>query len=139
MLDIKAKHEYFSENDWVKVDDKFSKFNGEWKLKFENKFSIKDRIIISKYQVTYNYYRLKIDSIDFLESFQKDDLYNYLKVKIQFYIDNDMSEDLIAITKQAENMGGEVVLTVKQIFEELNVDLEKLQSNISVIRIKERQ
>lgn len=57
----------YTEADWKRADKKMIKFTGEWYIKFENEFTLQEQIVIKKYEVQYELYKVKKSSIDFLK------------------------------------------------------------------------
>ncbi len=64
---LSSNNNDYTEADWKRADKKMIKFTGEWYIKFEDEFTLQEQIVIKKYEVQYNLYKVKKSSIDFLE------------------------------------------------------------------------
>ncbi len=56
---VQNKSDQFSESDWKKADDQFSKFTGSTYTKYAEELSMEEKLAIAKYQATYAAMRAK--------------------------------------------------------------------------------
>lgn len=126
--EIKEEYETYTEEDWLDKDEKLEKFSGEWYDKFEEELTLKEELKITGLKAKYGYYRmLKTvketyhDIADPLMSTTKE-----MKEKAQYYIENDMQDDLNELYKQAEEMGEETVKALEEICSDLEGKINEL-------------
>jgi len=124
IVHIKEDSKSFDENTWQEADKKFDTFNNEWYNKFEGELSISEKATILKYQAKYKYYRFEADFSNSWDKFLEEDI-EKLKEKIEYYIENDMEDDLKELREKAEKAGKEAVEKLKKIFEELELEWEQ--------------
>lgn len=124
--EVSKESSKYSESDWQEVDEKFDKFANEWYKKFEDEFTWKEDLIISKYKVQYNLYRHKQKASEFLgELFGS---YSDLEKKVKYYAENNMSDDIDFLIKQANEAGGSAVDVLNQVLADLELE-QRAQSN----------
>lgn len=123
--EIDEKSKDYSEQDWEKADKKYKKFNEDWYLRFEDDFTWKESIILSKYKFQYNLKKARINSKEFFDTYIKND-YEKLKEQIKNYSENDMNEDIKFLLEQAKEIGDSAKKTIEDIFEELNIDMNSI-------------
>lgn len=111
----------YTEQDWKNIDEKYEKFTGEWHDKFKDDFILKDNIILTKYEVQYNLYKLKDNSSELFDKLFKD--YDQLKEQVKYYSENDMEEDLESLLKEAEKLGKTATEKLDDIFKELEIEI----------------
>jgi len=124
--EVNEESKNYSEQDWEKADEKYEKYTGEWYEKFEDEFTWKEDVILTKYQFQYNLTKIKRNSTDFFNSFIRED-YEQLKEQIKYYSENEMNEDIEYILKQATEFGESATETVEDILKELDIELDELQ------------
>jgi hypothetical protein len=115
----KSQHTNYSEADWAKSDLVFEKFNGIWFTKFDDEFTIKDHLQISKFKIEYNLLKLKSNSKDLFHALGFDD-YEDLKKHLSHYLKNDMEQDVQAVIDQAKIMGDSAFIRVNNILKDLD-------------------
>jgi len=116
--EVEQAEDRYTAEDWVKATEKFDKFSGEWYKEFSDEFTLKENLLIGKYSLEFNILKVKQESKDFIELFNKED-YNEVKEKLQYYIDNDMDEDIEFVKKQAEEVGETAIKSLEEIMNEL--------------------
>lgn len=125
--EVTQESEKYSEQDWEKSDEKYQKYTEQWYAKFEDEFTWKEEILLTKYKFQYNLAKMKKGSKDFFDTYLRDD-YEQLKEQIKYYSENEMDEDIEYILQQAKEFGESATETVEQILDELNIELEQLQN-----------
>ena len=125
--DVAKNSKEYSDRDWEKVAEKYEKFVGEWYDKFKNDFTTREKINLTALKVRFNACRA-FDKVagevkKLFESINVDKI----KKQIQYYIDNDMDDDLKQLIEEAEKAGSEAEKAVEKILEELGVDKKKLE------------
>ena len=113
------QHTTYSVADWAESDQTFEKLNGIWYTKFENELTIKDHLQISKLKIKYNFFKLKCNSKELFRALGFDD-YQDMKKQLNYYLQNDMDQDVQAVIDQAKIMGGSVFKKVDNILKDLN-------------------
>ncbi len=121
MEKVATSSDEYSENDWNKVDKKFDKFSDIWYSKYKEELIWKEHLLLTKYEVQYNYYKAKKNSKVFFEKYFKDN-YNELKKQIKYYAENDMGDDIDFLIEKANEIGGEAVEMLEKILIELEVE-----------------
>lgn len=119
ILKVDKEHESYSDKDWKSVDSEFNKFTGKLYTKFEKQLTWQEEILIKKYQVQYNLYKLSSGS---KESFDIENNENYQKKKkeLEYYYENNMQDDIDSFMKQAKEAGDSTLVIVNRIMEQLN-------------------
>ena len=109
-----------SEKDWDKLDEKYDKFSGDWYNKFKDDFTIKDHLIIKKYQLQYNFKKVNVNSKEIFNT------YDQLKEQVKFYYENGMRDDLNNLLEQAKSVGNSAVETIEQVLNEIDTTIYSL-------------
>ena len=124
--DVAKNCKEYSDKDWEKTYEKYEKFVGEWYDKFEDEFTTMEKINLAALKVRFNACRVFDKAASgikqLFESFNADKV----KRQIQYYIENDMNNDLKQLVEEAEKAGSEVKKAVNKILDELDVDIKKL-------------
>ena len=55
---IDKESENYTDEDWINIEEKYNKFNGEWYDKFEDELTWKEQIVIYKYQSQFYFFKL---------------------------------------------------------------------------------
>ncbi|MBL4586358.1 MAG: hypothetical protein JKX84_04765 [Flavobacteriales bacterium] len=124
VAEIKEKQETFEEGDWKGADEEYAKFSEEWYRKFEDEFTFKEKLILSKYEIQYNYIKAKKEAIDIFDVFVRED-YEELREQVKYYADNDMEEDLKTLVKEAKEVGDSAVKMLEEIITELEIEANR--------------
>lgn len=125
--EISENYKSYSDEDWQKMSEKYDRFSGEWYNKFKDEFTLKDEIAISAYRVKWHYCRNLNEVTDAVKQlFESLDIKG-MKEQAQFYIENNMTDDLQKFYEEATKAGKEAQDAVTEILEELNVQLDELQ------------
>ena len=115
---IEDDYRDFSAEDWKNADDEFNKFTGEWYDKFEDGFTVAEEFTITGYQARYYIYKAADGSFDYFDNYLKED-YEKLREDIEFYIENDMEEDLEVIMESARQAGDSAVIILNKIIQDI--------------------
>jgi len=119
--EVKQNHKKYTLEDWKKADEKYKKFTGEWRQKFDDEFTLTERGLLLAYDGEYKIYRLKEPLLDVIKSFKYDD-YDKLKEQISKYKNEKAEEDLKKLEQKAKEVGGEFEKAVNEIFKELGIE-----------------
>jgi hypothetical protein len=114
----------YSEQDWLDSDETFLYFSEDLYQNFEEDFTWKENILLSKYAIEYNALKIKNEFSGISEIFEKKD-YEKLKEQIKYYSENNMKEDLEFLINEAEELGQISVDTVEEILRELEQNNEE--------------
>lgn len=118
-----------NKKEWEKHVRKYNNFNGEWYNRFKNDFTLKEKIVITSYQAKFNYYRAlrhtNSSVKELLETLNVDEIKN----QIQYYIDNDMHDDIEKLYKEARKTGKDIEKNVSTILHELKINIEKWKND----------
>ena len=126
MNEVEQNHSSYTEKDWLSIDKKYEKFTNEWYKKFEDDFTWKEQLIIGKYQIQYNMYRVGDESKKMIHELFGQDI-DDIKKQLKYYKEHQMDKDIKEVMKQAKSISKEAEKTVKEILEELDIDLDKLK------------
>ena len=120
--EVKKENSNYNEKDWKEKDKKYTKFIDEWYNKFKDELTWKEQIVIKKYCFQYQLIKTKGIAGNYLKSD-----YKKLKKQVQYYVENDMQDDIDLIMKQAEEAGESATKALKDILEEVENELNKTQ------------
>lgn len=121
---IKEDCKSYDKSAWQEADKKFDTFNNEWYEKFEDELTVSDKATILKYQAKYKYFRFEADFSHSWDKLLEEDIED-IKEKIEYYVENDMEEDIKELWEKAEKAGKEAIEKLKEIFEELELEWEQ--------------
>ena len=125
--EISDNYQTYDDKTWKKQAEKYENFSGKWYDKFEDEFTLKDQISIRANQAKWYYYRnLKSATSTVKQLLDALDIKG-IKKQIQYYIDNNMQNDLQKLYEDAQKAGKDAQKAVAEILEELNVKIEELQ------------
>ena len=123
--EVEENHISYTEKNWESKDKEYEKFTQEWHKKFEEDFTWKEQLIIGKYKIQYNIYRVGDESKKMInELFGKD--IEDIKAQLKYYKENQMDKDIKDIMDQAKGLGKKAEETLNKIFKELDIDPDKL-------------
>lgn len=111
-------HDY-SKNDWKYANERFQKFSKEWHVKFEDDFTLKEKLKVAGLIVKYKSYKGGSKIEEFYDDVLKEDV-DKMKDKIEYYIENDMTGDLENLKKGAKEIGDSLLKVVEDIIDEIN-------------------
>jgi hypothetical protein len=114
---VEVNYKTYDEGDWKEANEKFEKFTGEWYSKFENDFTLSDEIVIKGLEARFYIFKAADETTDYFEEHLKDD-YEELRDKVEYYIENDMKEDLEQLLKNAKEAGDSAVVILEGIIED---------------------
>jgi len=118
--EVSENYKTYSDKDWKKKTEKYEKFSGVWYDKFKKDFTLKDEIVIKAKQAKWYYCRGFSSVNDFFESINIKEM----KEQVQYYLDNDMQDDLQKLYDDAKKAGKDAQEAVAEIYEELNVKIK---------------
>jgi hypothetical protein len=118
--EVGSENSTYNEKDWSNADEKFNKYSGEWYNKFKDEILWKEQIVLAKYEVQYNLYKYKGDAKNIISDIFG--TYNELEKKVKYYADNDMTDDIDFLIKQANEIGGTAVKMLDEILVDLDVE-----------------
>ena len=116
---VDKENKDYTDEDWKEIEEEYEKYNGEWYNKFEDEFTWKEELVLTKYQFQFNLMRLKYDSEDIGNLFNKED-YTELKKQLKYYTENKMDSDIAFIMEQAAEMGTAYAELVDSLLTNLN-------------------
>ena len=125
--EISGNHKTYDENTWQKMTEKYEKFSGEWYDKFKDDFTLREHITIKANQGKWYYYRFLGGTVSVKELLESLDIKG-IKEQLQYYIDNNMQDDLQKIYEEAKNIGEGALKAITEILEELEVNIEELKN-----------
>ena len=114
---VEANYKTYDEGDWKEANEKFEKFTGEWYDKFESNFSLSDEFVIKGLEARFYIFKAADETTDYFEEHLKDD-YEELRDKVEYYIENDMKEDLEQLMKIAKEAGDSAVVILQGIIDD---------------------
>jgi 16S rRNA C967 or C1407 C5-methylase (RsmB/RsmF family) len=127
ITEVSKNHRQYDEKDWKKMTREYEKFSGEWFKKFENDLTIKDEIAIKAKQAKWYYYRYLNETTSTVKQLLEALDIKGMKKQIQYYIDNNMQDDLQKFYKEAQKMGEDAQKAISEILEELDVKIDELK------------
>jgi hypothetical protein len=127
IADVSQNHKSYDDKKWEKQTARYEKFAGGWYEKFKDDFTAKEKITITSYKVKFNYFK-KTDQVSsaidsLLEAFDVDDI----KEQLEYYVENDMQNEIQQFYNEAKKAGKEVESTVTDILEDLKVNMNELK------------
>ena len=111
-------HSNYNKSDWDYADERFHKFSHEWHERFEDELTLKEELKVAALIVRYNSYK----GVNKLEKIYKDEFkddVDRLKDKVQYYIENDMDEDLEKLKQGAKEIGDSTLRVLEEIIDEI--------------------
>ena len=121
---VSEKGAQFSENDWTEANGDYREFSEEWYEKFRDEFTVKESAILWMHGKQYKFYRARYQATNMFSRFMQDD-YPELKKQMEYYVENDMEDDLNALMEEAKETGDSAVVMMQEILDELEVELQK--------------
>lgn len=125
IADVSQDYEHYTEEDWEESLEQYHKFSGEWYSKFKEELTWKEQLLVGKYEVQYNMMRVKETTVNFYDTFLKDD-FEELKEQVEYYYENNMKDDIERLVQQAEEIGDSAISIMRDILEELEIEMEEL-------------
>ena len=124
--DVSKNCKEYSDKDWEKAVEKYEKFVGEWYNKFKDDFSTRENLKLAALKVRFNACRAFDKAASGIKQLFESINADKIKKQIQYYIDNDMDDDLKQLVEEAEKAGSEAKKAVEKILDELDVDIKNL-------------
>jgi hypothetical protein len=127
ITDVSQNHKSYDDKTWEKQTARYEKFTGEWYKKFEDDFTVKEKVSITGYKIKFNYFK-KTDQASsainaLFDALKVDDI----KKQLEYYIENDMQDEIRQFYDEAKKAGEEVESTVTDILEDLKVNMNELK------------
>ncbi len=122
--DVRDNHDSYSDEVWMRKNEKFMKFKGEWYDKFEDEFTIGEELKLAKYALTYNMAKANNGASELIQALKEDEDIQDLKEQIRFYVDNDMEEDIDNLVKEAGKAGDETARALRELLDAMNVEVK---------------
>jgi hypothetical protein len=122
--DIGNENNEYTEEELIEMDEEYEKYSVELYEQFQEDLTLQEKILLAKYSVQYNLFKLKEDSSVLMDLFNEKD-YHKLKEQIKYYSDNEMDDDIKTLVKQADEIGIEASKALEDILKELKIDNEK--------------
>ncbi|MDR1222569.1 MAG: hypothetical protein LBL07_06780 [Tannerella sp.] len=127
ITDVSQNHKSYDDKKWEKQTARYEKFTGEYYEKFEDDFTLKEKITVTGYKVKFNYFKKADQASSAIQA-----LFDALKVddikkQLEYYIENDMQDEIRQFYDEAKKAGKEVESTVTDLLEDLNVNLNELK------------
>jgi hypothetical protein len=108
----------YNKKDWNYADQRYEKFSSEWYNLYRDEFTTADEIKVVSLAAKYQSYKGGDLLYDFYDKVLKKDVRD-LKKKIEYYIDNDMDEDLEKLKEGAKEIGDSTLKVVEDIIKEI--------------------
>ncbi|NQU86391.1 MAG: hypothetical protein HQ541_11575 [Mariniphaga sp.] len=116
---VREDHRSYNKSDWKYADERFKKFRTEWHDLFKDDLTLKEELKVAALIVQYNSYK-GVNKLEKLYNDEVKDDVDELKEKIQYYIDNDMDEDLEKLKEGAKEIGDSAINVVEEIIEKIS-------------------
>jgi len=127
--EISDNYKSYSDKMWEKQTKKYEKFTGKWYEKFKGDFTLLEKAKIKVNETKFHYYKtLSRSSATIKEWFDALNV-NEIKEKAQYYINNNMEDDLKQLYDEARKAGSTAEKTITEILNDLQVNIEKLKDN----------
>lgn len=116
----------YSEKDWQEADKQYNNYTVALYEKFRKELFIEDELIITRCKASYNLYRFTDKSEGVFSELLGSALQitknakDALKETVEYYIENDMDEDLGFLIEQSKKAGGKISETMNEVLRELN-------------------
>ncbi len=111
---VEKNHSDYNKNDWKYADKKIKQFNEKYYSKFEDELTIKDQLKIGALSLKYN--SLKGEE-EFGKAIKKE--IQHLKDEVEYYIENDMDEDLDKLIEGAGQIGDSLGVVIEDLVKEI--------------------
>lgn len=115
---LEQNYQSYDSVEWSKADEMYRKFNEEWRDKFEDELTLKDKTILFRYQLKYKVIKFSVSIEQSIWELSGED-YDDFKARIQSYIENGMDEDIRKLREVAQRAGQIAVDQLDKILREL--------------------
>ena len=122
---VSLEYETYAEADWERSLEMYERLSGDWYRKYKDDFTWKEQLLVGKYEIQYNMMRVKESSVNFFDTFMKND-FEKLKGQVLHYYENDMNEDIEFLVQQATEIGDSAIVIMQKIMEELEIEMDEL-------------
>ncbi len=127
--EIAENYKSYTEADWKRKEVKFEKLSEEWYEKFQNELTVKDELAVAGYKVKFAYYLSLSEVNSALEEVEESIDFEKWKRDAEYYIENDMQEDLDRLCREAEKAGKEAEKEFRKILKELGIEGNKAKKS----------
>lgn len=128
--EVQKDHREYTASDWDRQDETFRQFSDEWAKKFEEDFTLTEKLVVAKHAITYAVLSAKQETRDLFRGFVEDDDVQELKDQIKYYAEHEMEDDIRKIVEEAEGISEEAVREVENILRELDQEIDvKIEIN----------
>jgi hypothetical protein len=124
--EVRDNKSNYSEKDWQEADKKYNDYANILYEKFKKELFMEDELVITKCKASYNLYRYSEKSKDvFSDIFGAamqvtKNAKDTLKEKVEYYIENDMDDDLHFLIDQSKKAGGKIADAMNEVLGELD-------------------
>ncbi len=116
----------YTEEDWAKATEKYEKFTGEWYEKYEHELTVKDEIKVASYVAKWMYCEGIVKGVKDVGKAVEEFNVQEFKEDVQYYIENDMMDELEDLLEEAKKKGREAQKAVEDVLEEMESKIEEL-------------
>ncbi|MDR1369740.1 MAG: hypothetical protein LBJ72_06400 [Dysgonamonadaceae bacterium] len=126
ITEISENSKSYDEKAWVKATGKYEKFSGEWYDKFKKELTVGEKLKITKNQAQFYYYKNLQQGVSLIKDLLKSLNIDEMRQQVQYYIDNNMQDDLEKFYEEAQKSGKDVEKVATEILKGLNVKIDEL-------------
>ena len=131
--EVGENYKSYSSKDWSDKDEEHEKYYEEWYDRFKGELTFKDKAKLTKYAIKYNSYKGRCVWDEFVGACAEiiapvSAEIDTLKEQIEYYIENDMQEDLDILLKEAGKLGKEVEMELQQFKLQLEQELNESET-----------
>jgi hypothetical protein len=127
ITDVSQNHKSYDDKKWEKQTARYEKFTGEWYEKFKDDFTVTEKITVTGYKVKFHYFKKADQASSAINSLFNTLNVDEMKGQLQYYIENDMQDEIQQFYNEAKKAGKEVESTVTDILEDLKVNINELK------------
>lgn len=126
MSEVAENYKQYTPDDWEKQTEKFTKFSEEWYDSYENEFTFSEKLKLGEYKVKWYLYQGLNEAKTSLDSFDVEQF----KEEAQYYINNNMMQDLKDLYDSAVELGEEFGVAATEIIEDLEAEAKKGETGL---------
>ena len=125
--EVSENYKIYSKKEWKKKTEEFEKFSNKWYKKFKADLTWQEEAKVTANKTKFIYYKALGQSSSAIKGLF--DVLNVkeIKEKAQYYIDNNMENDLNQLYEEARKAGSAAEENVTEILKDLQVNVEKLK------------
>ncbi len=125
--EVSDNYKTYTEQEWARMSEKYEKFVGEWYDKYESELTTKEELHVISNQTKWFYFEKVMNGISALDEAVQSIDTEKLKKDIEFYVKNDMMDDLENLYDSAVKKGKEAEKAVKELLEEMDVAVDDIR------------